>query len=570
MHQDTINKFTGSEKPIWWFLILWTALNTIQACTLGLHADEAYYWLYSRLLDWGYFDHPPMVALFIRIGDSVVHSELGLRLVNILSSTASLYLLWRIVKNYNANTHWFILVAGGMFTLHIYGFVTTPDGPLLFFTVLFFYVYGVYLLQNTWWQAVVLGAIVACLLYSKYHAVLLIGFTVLSNPKLLVRRSFWLVTVIAVMLYLPHILWQIRHDYPSLAYHLSDRSEKIYRFDYSLNYIISQIAVAGPLIGWMFFYKGMIYNTADAFTRCLKVNFIGIMLFFFLTSFRGEVQSQWTIIALPALAVLVLAGFAEKGFPPAWFRRLAVANICLILIVRLVLVAQPPFVKNIQAVKGFFNHDKWARTIKSKVGDNWLVMNDGFQMPARYCFYNNTLKCFSYDSRYYRLTQYNIWPMEDSVQGKKVYYLLHNPTPGFDTIQTATGPWYGTWLDEMRSYQKVKIKTTVKSIVSTPEKRHKVVLMIANPYAFPISFSNSGYKHSVSLEACFFELKNEINVQQAGSDFNTINIKPGGFARYYFNVNAPAKKGKYDLFFSLHTQPFNGTKNSNVISFTVE
>ncbi|RZA00306.1 MAG: hypothetical protein EOP47_14360 [Sphingobacteriaceae bacterium] len=570
MQAPAINNHINSEKTIRWFLLLWTTLNIVQACTLGLHADEAYYWLYSRFLDWGYFDHPPMVALFIRAGDSIIHNELGLRLVNILSSTASLYLLWQIVKKYNADTLWFILVVGGMFTLHIYGFITTPDGPLLFFTVLFFYVYRLYLQHNTWWLAMLLGIIIACLLYSKYHAILLIGFTVLSNFKLLMRWSFWLIVAIAVGLYIPHILWQVQHDNPSLTYHLGDRSEKVYRFDYSLNYVLSQLAVAGPLVGWLLFYKGVALRTTDTFTRGLKVNFIGIMLFFLLTSVRGEVQSQWTITAFPALAILVLAGFSKTGNPPLWFRRLAIANICLIVVVRLLLIIQPHFVKNIQAVKGFFNNDDWAHTIKNKVGNSWLVMNDGFQMPARYCFYNNTLKCFSYDSRYYRLTQYEIWPMEDSVQGKRVYYLLRDPAPGFETIQTAAGPWYGAWIDKVRTYQKVKIKTDTKSIVSAPGKKHAIVLFITNPYKYAISFSNKDYKHSVALEACFFELKTEKEIQKANDDFNNIRLNPGETATYKFAVTAPIKKGRYDLLFSIHTQPFNGTKNSSIISFTVE
>ncbi|RYD90802.1 MAG: glycosyltransferase family 39 protein, partial [Sphingobacteriales bacterium] len=416
------NKYLNTERSVWLFLLLWTTLNILQACTLGLHADEAYYWLFSRFLDWGYFDHPPMVALFIRAGDSIIHNEFGLRLVTILSSTVSLYLLWCIVKKYNANALWFILVAGGMFTLHIYGFITTPDAPLLLFTVLFFYVYRQYLEKDTWWRAVLLGVIVAGLLYSKYHAILLIGFTILSNVKLLKQWTFWLVAATAVILYLPHIVWQVQHDYQSVGYHLTDRAERNYRLDFSFNYILSQVAMAGPLIGWILFYKGFTVRAGDAFTRGLKLNFIGTILFFLVTSVRGEVQPQWTIVAFAALIILVLINIGQKGNPPAWFMRLAVANICLIVVVRLLLIIQPPFVKNIQAVKIFFGQKEWAHTIKQKAGDRWLVMNDGFQLPAKYCFYNNTLKCFSYDSRYYRLTQFEIWPMEDSVQGKSVYF----------------------------------------------------------------------------------------------------------------------------------------------------
>jgi 4-amino-4-deoxy-L-arabinose transferase-like glycosyltransferase len=34
----------------------------------ALTADEAYYWMWSKHLAFGYYDHPPMVALVIRAG----------------------------------------------------------------------------------------------------------------------------------------------------------------------------------------------------------------------------------------------------------------------------------------------------------------------------------------------------------------------------------------------------------------------------------------------------------------------------------------------------------------------
>ncbi|RYZ97037.1 MAG: hypothetical protein EOP47_22610 [Sphingobacteriaceae bacterium] len=572
MQDKAVNLYLKSDRPIYWFLLLWTSLNILQACTLGLHADEAYYWIYSRYLDWGYFDHPPMVALFIRPGDSLIHNELGLRLVNILSSTFSLYLLWRIVKKYNADATWFILVAGGMFTLHIYGFITTPDGPLFLFTVLFFYVYQQYLEKDTWWKAILLGIIIAGLLYSKYHGVLLIGLTLLANIKLLSRWSFWFIVILAAGLYLPHILWQINHHYPSLLYHLSDRSAKVYRFDYTLAYIVSQVLMAGPLIGWMWFYKAAVLKPGDVFTRTLKLNFIGIILFFLATSIRGEVQPQWTIIALAALVILVMISIGSHSPLPVWFKKLAIANLCLIVAVRLLLVAQPDFVKTLEPVKRFFNYEDWAKTIKQKAGNNWLIMDDGFQVPSRYCYYNNTLKCFSYDSRFYRLTQFEIWPMEDSIQGKRAYFLVRRPVTGLttDTIQTAAGPWYGTWIDEVRTYQKIKIDAHQEKITSAPGKKHLFALTISNLYNYTVNFSNENYKHSVALEACFFEGYNQIEVQKANNDFNTISLQPGQSTKYSFIVTAPAKKGQYDLLFSIHTLPFDGSKNSRVISFKVE
>ena len=55
------------------FIGVWLVLNGLQAAFMGIDADEAYYWLYAQHLQWGYFDHPPLVALSIRLGETLGH-----------------------------------------------------------------------------------------------------------------------------------------------------------------------------------------------------------------------------------------------------------------------------------------------------------------------------------------------------------------------------------------------------------------------------------------------------------------------------------------------------------------
>src|ERR1700757_3197231 len=108
MPEQTANTSARNNRIILYFLLAWTVLNIIQAATLELHADEAYYWLYSRYLDWGYFDHPPMVALFIRAGYVITHTELGVRLLTVLASSLTVWLLWLIVKKYTTDAVTFV------------------------------------------------------------------------------------------------------------------------------------------------------------------------------------------------------------------------------------------------------------------------------------------------------------------------------------------------------------------------------------------------------------------------------------------------------------------------------
>ena len=49
-------------------ILAFTTLRLLAAAWTPLTFDEAYYWLWSRHLAFGYYDHPPMVALLIRAG----------------------------------------------------------------------------------------------------------------------------------------------------------------------------------------------------------------------------------------------------------------------------------------------------------------------------------------------------------------------------------------------------------------------------------------------------------------------------------------------------------------------
>jgi hypothetical protein len=560
------------DKLIWYFLFAWTILNAVQAYTLEIHADEAYYWLYSRFLDWGYYDHPPMVAIFIRIGDSIVHSEFGVRLMTVLSSTASLYILWLIVKRYAVEAKWFILVVSGIFIFHIYGFMTTPDAPLFLFTVLFYFIYQKYLDEDRLKWALLLAVIIACLLYSKYHGILLIGFTVLSNIKLLKRKSFWAIVVLSVVLYFPHILWQIDHGYPSVNYHLFEQSTDHYSFFQTWTYFPGQILMAGPLIGWFLFYNAFAARIKDAFICGLMVNGIGTFAFFLISSFKGEVQPQWTLIAFAPLAMLCLIRFKQADNWRPWFKWLAIINLTFILLVRVLIITASPLIRKIGQVKSLYGFRQWAYDIRQKAGNNYVIFNGGFQDASKYDFYNNTTKGFAYDERYYRLTQFDIWPIEEGMQGEKAYWMSKSPIKGIstDTLNTTGGKWYGGWVNNVRTYQKVKVEMASYKVKAAPGGDVLFDLNITNPYPYTINFSNSGYEHKLWFEACLFSDGGIVLVREADDDFHDLVLKPGESKYYKFKFVAPQQKGKYTMMFSLRTDPFLGSKNSRIISLTIE
>jgi hypothetical protein len=573
MQATTVNSYNQSNKPVWYFILCWTILNALQAYTLELHADEAYYWMFAQKLDWGYFYHPPMVALFIKLGDTLFHNEFGLRLLTVLGNSLAIYLLWLILKKYQVSAKWFILLVSGTLVFHVYGFTSTPDAPLFIFAVLFYYYYQKYIDKDSWLSAFIIGIIVACLLYSKYHGVLLVGLTLLSNIKLFTRKTFYLAILTGLICYMPHIFWQMHRGFPAVNYKLFERPAAFgYNVSISITFIAGQLLLGGVLISWYLFYRGFTTKITDVFTRCLMFNAIGTFAFFLLNTFKVNVQPHYTLIAFVPLIGLTLIGFQKQNFNVKWFYNLAIANIVIILILRFAIMTGLPVVKKVEALKSYFGFHEWTNQVHQKAGNAFVVMDEGFQNPSKYSYYTRSLKGFAYDSRYYGRTMFDIWPMEDSMQHQRVYLLLKNQIPGTttDSIKCDAGTWYGGWVDDARTYQKIAIETGKTEIKATPGQKIDFDLTITNPYPFAVNFTNVGYKHPVSLEACFFVHVTPIIVQQADNTFNKIALQKGQSEHYKMVVTAPVQKGTFDLFFSLRTEPFSGSKNSGIIKFIVE
>ena len=401
---------------------------------------------------------------------------------------------------------------------------------------------------------------------------MLIGFTVLSNIRLLKRRTFWLIAVLSVILYIPHILWQISHGYPSVNYHLYEQSTYHYDFSQTWTYFPGQLLMAGPIIGVFLFYYGFKARVKDVFIRTLMINSVFTFIFFLSSSFKGEVQPQWTLIAFAPLALLVLIQFRQAGNWRAWFQWVAIVNLLFIVTLRVMIITASPLIRMVGQVKSLYGFKQWARDIKQKAGDNYVIINDGFQNAAKYDFYNNTTRGFAYDERYYRLTQFDIWPIEEGIQHQKAYWLSKSPVKDVstDTLNTTGGTWYGGWVNDVRTYQQVKVDVPSAKVSARPGEQLIFNLNITNVYPYAINFSNLNCTHKVTFEACLFKDGNIVQVQQSDGDFHDLTLNPLESKHYKFNFVAPPKRGTYTLMFSFRTDPFLGSKNSRIINLTIE
>ena len=287
--------------PIIIFLSMLFILNLLQSAQMSLSHDEAYYWIYSIFPSWGYYDHPPMVSWLIGFGTVFGKNELFLRLPFALLQILTLALLWDLAGRKNFVV--FSLSALSMPLIVGSGFLALPDTPLLFFSTLFWWLTLKYEKDEKHWHVLLLGFTIACMFYSKYHALVVVILTTLSMPKILTRRSFWLIVGFVVFLYLPHVLWQYENEFITFDFHLNKRSEKHFDIANIIDFVGGQLALGGLLAFIYGIYK--VLKTKATEHKTLMFNSIGFMAFVFLLSFRNKVEANWTVTAFAAFIPLL-------------------------------------------------------------------------------------------------------------------------------------------------------------------------------------------------------------------------------------------------------------------------
>ena len=426
------------------FYSAWLVLALAQSASTELIADEAYYWAYSRFPAWGYFDHPPMIAILIRSGHAIFNNELGVRLICALLSTFTVLITESLTEKRNPFLFYTIILGIGV--LQIIGFLAVPDTPLLFFTAVFFSIYWRFVKTMQWQNGLLLGLAIALLFYTKYHGLLIVLFTLLSNVKLFIRWQTWLAGLFALLLYAPHLYWQWEHDWMSFRYHLFESNVSTYKFSYTTDYLLGQLLLAGPLAGFILLPAAFMYKTKDQTEKALKYVLIGVYAIFLISSLRGKVETNWTMPALIPLIVLSHQFIIDKI---SWIKPLRIiAFISLLLIIagRIYLVIN---IGPDNSTKGRFHNNKaWAKAVAEKTGDLPVVFNNSYQRASLFWFYSGKLS-HSHNPYWDRRNNYNFWPTEASLLGKKVFladvYGVHTFS---DSIKTIKG-WVGLTLDSM-------------------------------------------------------------------------------------------------------------------------
>ncbi|NAS31306.1 hypothetical protein GTQ40_10015 [Flavobacteriaceae bacterium R38] len=475
-----------SKRIFYGFLILLTLINLLQSFATELILDESYYWYFSKNLDWGYFDHPPMVAFLVKIGSALFNKELGVRFFSAFLFSGTIYFLWKAIDNTlkYENVKLFCVLTASVALFNVYGFFMLPDTPLLFFAALFLWAYKKFLEQEKTLHIIILAISMTGMMYSKYHAVLVIGFIIASNIKLLFNKRFWTAAILALILYSPHLYWLYENDFNSLKYHLIERANSKYKISFTLDYLLgffTTIGLAFPVVYWSFYN----YKKETVFDKGLSFIVYGIFIFFLISSFNRRTQAQWTLLVMLPLIIISFKYALHHQNIKKWLYRLSTVGLIIILFLRVALIDErvSPILYESHGNK------KWVAELQKKSKGRPIVFRNSYTNATMYSFYSG-IDAISANGFPFRENQFDLDSSEYKFQRKDVAFLSaqKDADATFEYTQKRKNiRWKGIFLDNYFSYRKLKITLDEKGFNTSG--KDSISFQLKNPYHEKIKLS---------------------------------------------------------------------------------
>lgn len=485
-----------SKRLFYILLIIWVLLDLFGTISVPIHPDEAYYAMYGHFLDWGYYDHPPMVALLTFFSSLLFKGNLSIRFFTVLLHGATVWLLWKTLRMnddslYSVKT--FFTIAFSMVMFSVLGIVTTPDSPLLFFVALFFFLYKRYLEKKTWICALSLGLTLACMLYSKYMAVLVIVCLLFSNWRVLKDPKIWAAGALAALLFIPHILWQFNNGFPSLQYHLVARNDS-FSVKYLLEYWPNQLMVFNPVclvLALLICWKKR--QSEDVFEKFNLYTIVGFLFFFWLMTFKGHSEPHWTVTASIPMILLLSENLQYLQWHK-WLKYGILPFATLLLAARIVIP-----ILSMEKI-GIFKQQKKMEDIHQYCGNTPVVFLNSFQDPSLYSFYTGQPSVVL-SSIYRRQTQYDIWQWDKELQGKTVYAIGKifgnlDINKAQEINSNTDLSFFVCKYDSFQGTNRIKVSINHYKIENDTLILN---LTVANPYSLPFDFNHPEFTTTLSL-----------------------------------------------------------------------
>lgn len=303
-------------------------IRLIPASLIGLGNDEVYYWTYGLHLQWNYFDHPPLVAIWIRLFTAnmfLAGHEVFLRLGSLVSCAAAAWMMYRIGSRLHSPRAGFMMAI--LYNTSVYGGIIAgifilPDSPqMLFWTWSLLQLVKLIRNEKSLLNWILFGLASGLCMMSKVHAAFIfIGlflFVLFYKRTWFRQPGLYLSLLLAALLFMPVVFWNIQNNFITYRYHIA----RVEPGAFSLHFI----GFFRELIG-QFLYNNP-FNVVLVFMTLVAWNKLQP------AAVTKEVLRLFNFIAFPMIGVLLGVALFRDTLPhwsgPAYITLIPLAGIRL-------------------------------------------------------------------------------------------------------------------------------------------------------------------------------------------------------------------------------------------------
>lgn len=224
------------RRKVWYLLIAFVCIHVLVAYTTELGNDEVYYYTYALHLQWNYFDHPPGVALLIRLTtlNLLLANEIFVRFGAIVCAAIGTWLSYQIgklIKNERTGFYAAVLYNTSIYASIIAGTFILPDSPQIVFWLAALYVLLKMIQKSVKNESIapaqwlLFGLLSGLCIMCKVHGVFLwfgLGLYILCyERKMLLQPWLYISFLLTLIIISPIIIWNINNHFITWTFHSS-------------------------------------------------------------------------------------------------------------------------------------------------------------------------------------------------------------------------------------------------------------------------------------------------------------------------------------------------------------
>ena len=313
-----------NNRALWLIIILaiikFALPFFLQDHSFQLHRDEYLYLMEGHHMSWGYMEVPPLLSVFAWLANLFGGSMFWVKLWPALFGALTFFLVARIIVSLGGKAFaiilgWLPFVLEGymrLFFLFMPNFLDVFFWTLIAFSIIRFSQTK----ENKWLY--LFGIAVGLGMMSKYSVAfftvsILAGILLTHQRKIFSNKHFYIASLIALLIFLPNIIWQYLHRFPVIN-HMNELQQEQLKYNSATGFIKSQIFMNLPCV--FIWIAGLLYVTFNKQAKLYRLfGWTYLFVIVLLIVLRGK-----DYYALGAYPVLFAFGafYLEKATSLKW------------------------------------------------------------------------------------------------------------------------------------------------------------------------------------------------------------------------------------------------------------